>query len=150
MDKLKVLFLCTGNSARSQMAEALLRHYGGEQFDTYSAGFEPQGINPYTLLVMEEKGISMEGQYSKEIREYMGKMHFSHVITVCSNAEARCPAIFPGAGKMLHWKFDDPAAAEGTDQEKLSKFREIRNQIEESIKIWLQNIQRADFEQFEQ
>lgn len=140
MGKSRVLFLCTGNSARSQMAETFLRHYGSEEFEAYSAGFEPQAVNPFTKLVMEEKGISMDGQYSKDLREYMGKLHFSYVITVCSNAEARCPAIFPGAAAILHWPFEDPAAAQGTDAEKLAKFRDIRDQIESHIKKWLQVI----------
>ena len=105
MSKPRVLFLCIGNSARSQMAEAFLRRYSDDQFEAYSAGFEPQDINPFTILVMEEKGLSLERHYSKDIREYLGKMHFSYVITVCSNAENRCPTIFPGTGTILHWTF---------------------------------------------
>ncbi len=138
MKKQRVLFLCTGNSARSQMAEAFLRHYGGHRFESFSAGLEPQGINPYTRQVMEEIGIGLHGQRSKNVDEYLGKMHFNYLITVCSNAEARCPAVFPGAGKLLHWYFDDPAAATGTVEEKLARFREIRDQISRKIREWLE------------
>ena len=137
MNKTKVLFLCTGNSARSQMAEALLRHHAGGQFEVYSAGLEPKGIHPYTVQVMEETGIPLTGQYSKDVREYMGKLHFGYLITVCANAEEKCPTTFPGVGQRLHWAFDDPATAEGTDEEKLHKFREVRDRIDERIRAWL-------------
>jgi len=137
MNKLKVLFLCTGNSARSQMAEAFLRHHGNDQFDAYSAGVEPQGINPYTEKVMAEAGISMEGQRSKDLIEYLGKEHFSYLITVCSNAEERCPSTFPGVSNRLNWTFEDPAADEGDDQAKLLKFQQVRDQIEAKILAWI-------------
>jgi arsenate reductase len=136
MDKIKVLFLCTGNSARSQMAEALLRHHAGDRFEAYSAGLEPRGINPYTMRVMGEIGIPLTGQYSKGVGEYLGKTYFGYVITVCSNAEEKCP-IFPGLSQRFHWAFDDPAATEGTDEEKLDKFREVRDEIDERICAWL-------------
>ena len=137
MDKNRVLFLCTGNSARSQMAEAFLRHYAGDRFEAYSAGLEPKGINPFTVRVMEEIGIPLTGQYSKDVREYMGQLHFGYLITVCANAEERCPTTFPGVGQRLHWAFDDPAAVEGTDEDKLAKFREVRDQIDRRIREWL-------------
>ena len=136
MNKTKVLFLCTGNSVRSQMAEAFLRKYAGNQFEAYSAGLEPKGINPYTERVMREIGIDISGQYSKHVREYLGKRHFGYLITVCDNAEEKCP-IFPGVGQRLHWSFDDPAAFVGSDEEILQKFREVRNQIDKRIKDWL-------------
>ena len=135
--KARVLFLCTGNSARSQMAEAFLRKYGGDQFEAYSAGLEPKGMNPLTVRVMEEISIPLTGQYSKDVREYMGKLHFGYLITVCANAEEKCPTTFPGVGQRFHWAFDDPAAFEGTDEEKLRKFREVRDQIDERICAWL-------------
>ena len=135
--KSRVLFLCTGNSARSQMAEALLRHYAGDRFDVYSAGLEPKGMNPFTVRVMEEIGIPLTGQSSKDVREYMGKLHFSYLITVCANAEERCPTTFPGVSQRMHWAFDDPAVAEGTDEEKLAKFRAVRDQIARRIREWL-------------
>jgi arsenate reductase len=136
VNKTKVLFLCTGNSARSQMAEAFLRKYAGDQFEAYSAGLEPKGINLYTERVMREIGVDISGQYSKHVREYMGKMHFGYLITVCANAEENCP-IFPGVGQRLHWPFDDPAAFVGSEEEILQKFREVRNQIDKRIKDWL-------------
>jgi len=136
MEKPRVLFLCTGNSARSQMAEAFLRKYGGDQFEVHSAGLDPTVINPYTVKVLEEIGIDTSGQYAKSLETYLGKVHFSYLITVCSNAEERCP-IFPGMGTRIHWPFEDPAAFQGTDEEKTEKFREIRNQIEEKIKGWI-------------
>jgi len=137
MSKEKVLFLCTGNSARSQMAEAFLKKWGADLYDAYSAGTEPKGINPYTERVMEEVGVSLSGQYSKHIKEYMGKIHFAYVITLCDDAERSCPAIFPGMGQMLHWSFEDPAAFVGSNDEKLAKFRKVRDQIERTIKEWL-------------
>ena len=137
MIKAKVLFLCTGNSARSQMAEAFLRKYGGDEFEAYSAGLEPKGITPYTERVMKEIGISLSGQRSKHVEEYMGKVHFGHLIIVCDEAERNCPATFPGLGRRLHWSFEDPAAFVGSDDEKLAKFREVRDQIERRIKAWL-------------
>ena len=135
--KTRVLFLCTGNSARSQMAEALLRHIAGDRFEAYSAGLEPKGMHPFTVRVMEEIGMPLTGQYSKDVREYMGKLHFGYLITVCANAEERCPTTFPGVGQRLHWAFDDPAAVEGTDEDKLAKFREVRDQIDRRIREWL-------------
>lgn len=135
-EKTRVLFLCTGNSARSQMAEAFLRKHGGDRFEAYSAGLEPKGINPYTRRVLAEVGIDMTGQSSKDLSTYLGKLHFGYLITVCSNAEERCP-VFPGMGIRLHWPFEDPAAVEGSDEEKLAAFRKVRDQIETRILEWL-------------
>lgn len=137
MSKAKVLFMCTGNSARSQIAEALLRKYAGDKYDVYSAGLEPKGINPYTKQVMQEIGISLEGHYAKHFREYMGKLNFGYLITVCSDAEEKCPTTFPGISRRLHWSFEDPAAFVGSDEEKLQKFRDVRDQIDQQIKNWL-------------
>ena len=137
MIKIKVLFLCTGNSVRSQMAEAFLRKYGGERFEVYSAGLEPKGINPYTKRVMEEVGVSLSGQYSKHVKKYMGKIHFAYVITLCDEAEETCPTVFPGVGQRLHWSFEDPSAFVGSEGEKLAKFREVRGKIDQRIKAWL-------------
>ena len=140
-DKTRVLFLCTGNSARSQMAEAFLRLHGGDRFEAHSAGLEPKGINPYTRRVLAEVGIDMSGQTSKDLSVYLGKTHFGYLITVCSNAEARCP-IFPGVATRLHWPFDDPAAVEGTDEDKLAAFRRVRDAIEVRILAWLDEVPR--------
>lgn len=138
--KLKVIFLCTGNSARSQMAEAFLRKYGGDRFEAHSAGLEPRGIHPLTRKVMEEVGISLEGQRSKGVDEYLGKVHFSHLFTVCRHAEEKCPRVFLTQGKHEHWDFEDPAAFEGTDEEKLVKFRETRDLMEQRIRDWLEEV----------
>jgi arsenate reductase (thioredoxin) len=135
MNKPRVLFLCTGNSCRSQMAEAFLRKYAGDQFEVYSAGLTPKPINPLTIKVMEEIGFDMSSQYSKPLTLYLGKLHFGYLITVCSNAEDKCP-IFPGMGTRLHWPFDDPAEFEGSEQEKLLKFREVRDQIDQKVHEW--------------
>ena len=137
MNKTKVLFLCTGNSARSQMAEALLRHYAGDRFEAYSAGLEPQGIHPLTTRVMAEIGLPLTGQYAKDVREYLGRVHFGYLITVCADAEARCPSVFPGLGQRLHWAFEDPAAFVGSEEARLQKFRQVRDQIDRRIRDWL-------------
>lgn len=135
--KTRVLFLCTGNTARSQMAEAFLREYADDRFEAYSAGLEPSVINPNVRRVMEEIGLDLRGQYSKDVAKYMGKKHFGYLITVCANAEKRCPSVFPGLGQRLHWPFEDPAAFEGPEEEKLEKFREVRDQIDQRIRAWL-------------
>ena len=138
MQKPRVLFLCTGNSARSQMAEAFLRKYAGDKYEVHSAGVEAKGfIIPDVITVMKELEIDMDGQWSKSVKEYLGKLHFSYVITVCNDAEKNCPAIFLNMGTHEHWAFDDPAAFEGTDDERLSRTREIRNQIAQRIQEWL-------------
>jgi arsenate reductase len=144
MNKPKVLFLCTGNSARSQMAEAFLRAYAAEHFEIYSAGLVPKGyILPEVLAVMNECGLDLNGQSSKGVKEYLGKYNFSYVITVCADAEENCPAIFLTMGKHEHWLFDDPAKFQGSGAEKLEYVRRIRDQIDQRIREWLQaqNIQ---------
>ncbi len=140
-NKPKVLFLCTGNSARSQMAEAILRHLGGDQFEVFSAGLEPKGIHPLTIRVLEEIGLDTSGQTSKALNTYLGKIHFAYLITVCSSAEEKCP-VFPGMGTRLHWPFDDPAAAEGSEEERLAVFRRVRDEIADRIRIWLGSLEK--------
>jgi arsenate reductase len=135
-NKIKVLFLCTGNSARSQMAEAFLRKYARERFDVFSAGLEPTAVNPLTIQVMEEIGVNMSSHRSKHLDVYVGKVNFNYLITVCDNAEKKCP-FFPGVGIRLHWPFDDPARASGNDAEKLAKFRQVRDQIDSRVREWL-------------
>jgi arsenate reductase len=135
--KSKVLFLCTGNSARSQMAEAFLRRFGGDDFEAYSAGLEPKGLNPLTVQVMEEIGISMEGHSSKSVHEYLGKILFQYLITVCDQAEKNCPTIWPGISHKMHWSFEDPAAFSGPEDQKLTRFRLIRDQIQEKVRAWI-------------
>lgn len=136
--KKRLLFLCTGNSARSQMAEGLFRHHAGDLFEVYSAGLEAKGINPFAIRSMDEIGIDIRGQRSKDTSEYMGRMFFHYVITVCGNADKTCPqALWAQGGQKLHWPFEDPAAATGTDEEIMATFREIRDQIDTRIKAWL-------------
>ncbi len=118
------------------MAEAFLRHYAGDRFEVYSAGLEPRGINPYTIRVMEEIGYDLKDHSSKAVAQFLFREHFGYVITVCARAEANCP-IFPGVPKRLSWPFDDPAAFEGSEGEKLAKFREIRDQIDAQVQAWL-------------
>ena len=136
MAKTRVLFICSGNSARSQMAEAFLRGYAGDQFDVYSAGLEPQAIHPMTVEVMAERGFDLAGHRAKGLDEYLGKIHFGVLVTVCNRAKETCP-IFPGGGTRLHWPFDDPAAVTGGEEERLAKFREVRDAIEIRISEWL-------------
>ena len=144
MQKPRVLFLCTGNSARSQVAEAFLRAYAGEHFEIHSAGLEPKGyILPEVLAAMQERGLDMAEQTSKSVREYLGKVIFAHVVTVCGDAEENCPTIFLNMGKHEHWPFDDPAKFQGSDTERLEFVRDVRDQIDRRILQWLKalNIQ---------
>jgi arsenate reductase len=138
MSKPKFLFLCTGNSARSQMGEAFLRAYAGEHFDVYSAGLEPKGeILPVVRAVMAEIGLDLDGQYSKSVNEYLGKFNFAYTVTVCGGAEEKCPRVFLSMGKHLFWPFEDPAALIGSEEEILPKVREIRDGMSEKIQSWL-------------
>lgn len=142
MTSQRVLFLCTGNSARSQMAEAFLRKYAGDHFEAYSAGLKPTGLNPFTVKVMQEVGIDVSNQQSKGVEKYLGKTLFRYLVTVCDDADQNCPTVWPGVNTRMHWSFEDPAKFEGSEEEKLAKFREIRDLIEKKIKDWLggQNI----------
>jgi arsenate reductase len=136
MPKPKVLFLCTGNSARSQMAEGLLRALAGEQFEVFSAGTEPKnGILPEVQEAMREIGIDVSGQRPKSVMEYLGKAVFAHVITVCADAEENCPAVFLNMGTHEHWPFDDPAKFD--DETRLARTRRVRDQIEHRLRSWL-------------
>jgi len=150
MNKPKVLFLCTGNSARSQMAEGLLRALAGEHFEVFSAGTEPKGrILPEVQEVMHEVGIPMTGQFSKSVTEYLGKEVFAYVITVCADAEENCPTVFLSMGIHEHWPFDDPAKFVGDDEGRLALTRRVRDQIEDRLHVWLslQNIIPKEYRQ---
>lgn len=136
MDKIRVLFLCTGNSVRSQLAEALLRTYAGGKFDAFSAGLEPKGVNPLTIQVLEELKVNTSGLYSKSMDIFIGKAQFDYLITVCADDDEKCP-FFPGKGVRLHWAFEDPAAFQGNEAQILAKFREVRDQIDARIRDWL-------------
>lgn len=137
MTKPVVLFLCTGNSARSQMAEAFLQKYGSDRFDVYSAGVTPVGINPLTIEVMQEVGIDMSGHRSKSVSEYLGKLSVRYAIFVCEQAEQSCPQIWPFSFRTWCWPFEDPAACDGNLEERLQKFRDVRDAIEQQILEWL-------------
>lgn len=141
--KQSVLFLCTGNSARSQMAEAFLKKYASERFEVHSAGLDPSVINPFTLKVMEDIEFNMSGHEAKSVREYLGKDQFTYVITVCSSAEERCPTSFLGELHRLHWPFEDPAVFEGSDEEKIEVFQKVRDQISKKILAWLKDLAAA-------
>jgi len=136
--KKRVLFLCTGNSARSQMAEAFLRRYGGDRFEAFSAGLEPKGMNPLTIKVMEEIGYDMSAHTSKGVETYLGKILFQYLVTVCDHADKNCPTVWPGVSERLHWSFEDPAAYEGTIEARLAKFRQVRDQIEQKVRAFLE------------
>ena len=140
MKRSRVLFLCTGNSARSQMAEAFLRKYAGERFEVHSAGLEPKPIHPLTIRVMEEAGFDMSGHRSKGIGDYLGKVHFEYLITVCDDADKNCPTVWPGVNQRMHWHFEDPAKFEGSEEQKLAKFRQVRDLIDAKVKIWLKSL----------
>lgn len=131
-EKQRVLILCTGNSARSQMAEGLLRHDAGDRFEVASAGVEPSHVRPQAIKAMREVGIDISNHRSKSVDEFTGE-DFDYVITVCDNANERCP-VFPGSTKRLHWSFDDPAAAEGDEREKLAVFRRVRDEIRDRLR----------------
>jgi arsenate reductase len=132
-----VLFLCTQNAARSQMAEGWMRHLAGDRFAVYSAGIEPAGVHPLAIEVMGEVGIDISGQKSKSVRAYLGTLTVTHLIVVCAQAEAKCPRLMPG---MLHrelWPFEDPAAVDGDEQAQRQAFRAVRDQIRQKIESWL-------------
>jgi arsenate reductase (thioredoxin) len=129
---IRVLFVCTGNSARSIMAEALLRRHGGDRFEVHSAGTVPRGVNPLTLRVLEDAGIDATGARSKSVNEYVGQT-FDYVVTVCDEARQVCP-VFPGVHESMHWGYEDPAEAEGSEEERLAVFKRVFIQIGERVR----------------
>jgi len=131
MDKQRVLFLCTHNSARSQMAEGLLRHLAGDRFDAYSAGTEATRVRPLAIRVMAEVGVDIAHQESKTFDRYLGQP-FDAVVTVCDQANESCP-VFLGARERLHWSFPDPSRATGTEEEQLATYRTVRDAIRARI-----------------
>jgi arsenate reductase (thioredoxin) len=134
-DKERVLILCTGNSARSQMAEGLLRHEAGDRFEVFSAGTKPTYVRPEAVAVMKELWLDISGHRSKSVDEFIGQP-FDYVITVCDNAKESCP-IFPGNVQRLHWSFDDPAAVQGSEEERKDAFRTVRDQLHRRIMFFL-------------
>jgi arsenate reductase len=132
MKKRSVLILCTGNSARSQMAEGILRHIAGEKYEVESAGVEPSSVRPEAVEAMRDLGIDISKHRSKSVNEFLDR-RFDYIITVCDNAKESCP-LFPGNADRIHWSFEDPAAVEGSGEERLSAFRKVRDQIWERLK----------------
>ena len=133
----KVIFLCTGNSARSQMAEGLMNHLSHEEWKVQSAGIFPSYVHPLAIRVMEEIGIDISQQTSKSMNQFLNEV-FDYIITLCDEAAQSCPT-FPGQGKRLHWSFQDPAAAIGTIEERLAVFRRVRDEIKRKIEEFLKS-----------
>lgn len=134
---MRVLILCTGNSARSQMAEGLLRHDAGNAFEVFSAGTKPTRVRPEAIAVMRELGIDISGHRSKPVDKFAGQS-FDYVITVCNNAKESCP-IFPATTRRIHWSIEDPAAAEGAEEQRLGAFRRVRDELRERLSSFLED-----------
>lgn len=131
----RVLILCTHNSARSQMAERLLRELGGDRFEVASAGTVATAVHPLAARAMEEIGLDLRGQSSKTLERYLGE-RWDYVITVCDQAGERCP-VFPGPARRIHWSFEDPSAATGSEADRLATFRRVRDAIRDRLRAWL-------------
>ncbi len=129
---MRVLILCTGNSARSQMAEGILRHDAGDRFEVESAGTRPSHVRPEAIQVLTEIGIDISSHRSKHVDEFLGE-DFDYIITVCDHAKESCP-VFPSTAKRIHHNFEDPAAVEGSEQQRLTAFRRVRNEIRTYLK----------------
>lgn len=138
----KILVLCTGNSARSQMGEGLFRNEGGGGFEVFSAGTKPSSVRPEAIAVMKEIGIDISGHRSKSVDEFSGQA-FDYVVTVCDNARDACP-VFPAGSQRIHWSFEDPAAVEGSEAERLSAFRRTRDQIHALVKVSFRDLAATD------
>lgn len=134
MEKQRVLFVCTHNSARSQMAEGFLRAYGGDRFDAFSAGTEATGVRAEAIRAMAEVGIDISGQKSKTVDRFLAQP-FAWVITVCDRAREACP-VFPGARETAHWGFDDPSEAQGDEDERMAVFRRVRDEIARRVRMF--------------
>jgi arsenate reductase len=133
--KIRVIFICTGNSARSQMAEAILRHEAGDQFDVVSAGVTPRGVNPRTIAALSRVGIDIRGAESKPVGRFLGQ-RFDYVITLCDRARLTCP-VFPGGSETLHWGLDDPTEVEGTDAEQDAAFDRVLTEVSGRIRRFM-------------
>ena len=136
--KLQVLILCTANSARSQMAEGLLRELAQDRVEVYSAGAAPSQVNPYAIVAMRERGIDISGQSSDHLGMYLAR-EFDYVITVCDNAAETCP-VFPGKAVRIHWSFPDPAAVNGEYSDVLSSFVSVRERLERRMAEWVSSL----------
>lgn len=137
MDRKRVLFLCTGNTARSQMAEAILRDRAGDRFEVHSAGLHPSEVRPETIAVLEEVGLPTSDLHSKGVEEYLGQMHIHYLVTVCAHAEEHCPRIWPQGGERIFWPVDDPAVVDGSEGERLDAFRKARDELAQLIDEWI-------------
>lgn len=138
---IRVLFLCTGNTARSQMAEGILRAVGKEDFEVFSAGSDPRDqVHPLAIQVMRESGIDISHQRTKDLKEFLGQ-EFDEIITVCDKARDNCPT-FPGDPHHIHWGYPDPVAVEGDDETKLQAFRKINTELHNRIHLWVLSVRR--------
>jgi arsenate reductase len=133
-DKKRILILCTGNSARSQMAEGLLRHDAGDSFEVFSAGTKPSHVRPEAIAVMREVGIDISGHRSKSVDEFAGQS-FDYVLTVCDNAKESCP-VFPGRTAIIHKNFEDPAALQGSEVQRFALFRRVRDEMRSYLRVF--------------
>ena len=140
MERERVLFPCAHNAARSQMAEALLRHHAGDRFEVISAGLEPTEIHPLTLRVLAEDSIETQDLRVEGLDRYMAKTTVQYAIVVCEKTQAKCPRLYPFARQTLYWPFEDPAAFIGSPKEQLEKFREVRDQIDQRVRGWLSEL----------
>lgn len=138
--KIRVLFLCKHNKARSQMAEALLKLRGGDRFEVHSAGFNPQPVMPGVVKAIAALGVDISGKQPTHVEDYIGKTYFGYVIIVCSRDELDCPRTFPVPGKLLNWEFPDPAAFSGTEEEILQQTIRVRDAIDEKIQSWIKTV----------
>jgi arsenate reductase (thioredoxin) len=134
--KARVLFLCTHNSARSQMAEGYLRHLAGDRFEVASAGTEARGVHPLAVRAMAEDGVNISTHSSKTMDRFLEET-WDYVVTVCDHANEACP-LFPRAATRMHWSFDDPASASGSDEKRMGVFRRVRDEIKRRVTMWLQ------------
>lgn len=132
-----VLFVCSHNSARSQMAEGWLRQMAGDRFQAFSAGVEPGTLNPLAVRAMAEVGIDLSGHQAQGVDQYLGRAAVHYLIVVCDKAARTCPRIWPGMRERFIWAFDDPSAAEGTDEQKLAVFRRVRDGIRAKLEAWV-------------
>ncbi len=135
-----VLFVCTHNSARSQMAEGWLRHLAGDRFEARSAGVEPGTLNPLAVRAMQEVGIDISSHRAEGIAAYLGRVPVAYLVVVCDKASQTCPRIWPGVRDRFFWPFDDPSSAAGDEEQKLALFRRVRDEIRQRIDQWLQTI----------
>jgi len=140
MERPRVLFLCAHNAARSQMAEALLRQTAGDQFEVCSAGLRPTEVHPLTRRVLDEVGIDPAGLKAEGLEVYMARVSVRYAVVVCETTQAECPRLYPFASQTLYWPFEDPVSFAGSSEQRLAKFREVRDQIGIRLRAWLAEV----------